>query len=336
MKKDADIELASANIPNLTGQDIILASYPGCGSSLLGGILIELGIDYIEGYQEQITPNQLNTNTVNPMWRSHWPQLDKKYNNKMIGLRAFKTHFYPVSFKNAAPQKAILLIRDARDAVISYYNWRKNFSDEIGSLYDFLSRNGYYGKKPFDDWSDYLDSWEMWGKTHELLIVKYEDLKFNPEITIKKMLAFLNVKMDDEKIKLAIQNTSFAKIRQEEAKSQKNDDKRIFRKGLVGEWRGVLSNDMLSFINANTLNKLSRFGYEKPAVHGFACTCILPKGQTTSINNAYIINDPVDSGDLGTLCGTVYLGVDNNELVRSVRYVCEIRGLELKMLQNSR
>ena len=88
--------------------------------------------------------------------------------------------------------------------------------------------------------------------------------------------------------------------------------------------------------NKNTLNKLSRFDYEKPAVHGFACTYILPKGQTVSMDNAHIINEPIDSGDLDTLCGTVYVGVNNNELIRSVQYICEIRRLELKLLQNGR
>ena len=334
MKKDADIELAFENIPNLRKEDIILASYPGCGSSLLGGIFIELGIDYIEGYQEKINPNALNTDTVNPMWRFHWPQLAEKYNKKMIGLRGFKTHFYPNSFKNAAPEKAILLIRDARDAVISYYNWRKNFSDETGSLYDFISRDGYYGKKPFDDWSDYIDSWEKWGKTHKLLIVKYEDLKFNPELAIKNILSFLNVDIDNQKIQSAIANVAFSKIQQDEKKSQQNSDKRIFRKGLVGEWRGVLSKDMFSFINQNTLQKLFRFGYEEKYVElkDYSCTYILPKDEKISINGAYVINEPIMPYYLGTLYGTVYLKVKNKEIIRSVQYICEIRNQELKFL----
>ncbi|MBP5707827.1 MAG: sulfotransferase domain-containing protein [Alphaproteobacteria bacterium] len=334
MKKDADIELAFKNIPNLTEQDIILASYPGCGSSLLGGILIELGIDYIEGYQEQIVPNQLNTNTVNPMWRSHWPQLAKKYDKEMIGLRGFKTHFYPESFENAAPKKAILLIRDARDAVISYYNWRKNFSDETGTLYDFISRDGYYGKKPFDDWAEYIDAWEKWGKAHELLIVKYEDLKFTPEFAIREILSFLNIHLDNTKIQQAIENVSFSKIQQDESKSQPHSNKKIFRKGLVGEWRGVLSNNMFSFIKKNTLEKLFRFGYEEKSVQlkTYPCTYILPKDGTVAPDDAYIIKEPIKPCFLGTLHGTVYVGIDTREIIRSVQYICETRNQELQFL----
>ena len=334
MKKDADIELATANISNLRKEDVILASYPGSGSSLLGGILIELGIDYIEGYQEKINSDQMATDTVNPMWRSHWPQLATKYDKKMIGLRAFKTHFYPISFKDSAPTKSILLIRDARDAVISYYNWRKNFSDETGTLYDFISRDGYYGKKPFDDWAEYIDAWELWGQNNDLLIVRYEDLKFYPETTIPKILLFLNIKPDSHKISLAIKNTALTKIQAEEAQTINDTTKRIFRKGLVGEWRSVLSDNIFPFIKQNTLQKLFRFGYELKYVDikNYKNTYILTNDPEYILPESVILHTPVDIASLGSIQGCVYLSSTNLELTRCVQHICEVRELKLSLL----
>ena len=72
--------LVQNNILNLTEKDIPIVSYFGSGSSLLGSILIKLGMDYIEGYQERIVPGKQKTEVINPYWREHFPLLKDKYN----------------------------------------------------------------------------------------------------------------------------------------------------------------------------------------------------------------------------------------------------------------
>ncbi len=151
-------DLLKTNIANLQADDVALVSYPGSGSSLLGGILLELGIDYIEGYQEKILPSKRKTIVKNAFWRPHWQQLADKYNRKLISddaLRVIKAHCYPDAFSGSALRKTIFLVRDARDAVLSYYNWRLGFSDETGTLHDFLNRKGVFDRAPFDDWGAY-------------------------------------------------------------------------------------------------------------------------------------------------------------------------------------
>ena len=259
IEKDLDLKIATENIQNLEAEDIILASYLGSGSSLIGGILIELGLDYIEGKNKQ------QTEVILPLWRKHWKQLDTKYDvAKPKELRLFKTHFYPVSFADAKPKKAVLLIRDVRDAVISYYNWRKGFSDEYGTLSDFLTTDGYYGKKPFDDWTSYIEKWCKWGnqKGHRLYLIKYEDLKFSPKETVKSLLKFLKIKRSTAEIEQAVKNSRFSKIKKEEMQVLENSKQpRIFRKGLVGEWRNTLSFQDLSCIKAKTTGMLKKYCY---------------------------------------------------------------------------
>ena len=74
--------LIQANIDNLSKHDIPIVSYFGSGSSLLGSLLIKLGMDYIEGYQEQVVQASKRTKTVNPFWRERWPILNNKYATK--------------------------------------------------------------------------------------------------------------------------------------------------------------------------------------------------------------------------------------------------------------
>lgn len=363
-KKDLDLELATENIKKLGANDIILASYLGSGSSLIGGILIELGLDYIEGYQEKISKNKQQTEVVLPLWRKHWTQLDTKYeNNKSRELRLFKTHFYPVSYKKAKPTTAVLLIRDARDAVISYYNWRKGFSDETGTLRDFLRTDGFYGKKPFDDWTAYIEEWLDWGNAdgHRLHLIKYEDLKFNPQQTIKKLLKFLKVRRSDAEIKQAVENSRFSKIKKAETKALQNTNQpRIFRKGLVGEWRNTLSAADLSLIKPQTAKMLKKYQYSAARPKKFltvrhwfiGCNAstekylqdVLKRGEKAvfiPLSRKYIKPESPDLSVIkgaflpkysDLISGNIYIATDNEEIVRSIENVAKTNGYKLQYI----
>ncbi len=257
--------LLAQNISRLNYDDVAVVSYLGSGSSLLGSMLLSLNIDYVEGYQEEIIPGQKQTVVKIPYWRDNWAQLAHKYELYNLGdntLRVMKAHYYPDSFKESKLNKAILLVRDARDAVISYYHWRKGFSDEMGSLHDFLARDGFYNKKPFQDWADYARSWVEWGARHSLHIVRYEDLKFSPVETLRSLLLFLGQARSNQEILESIKTSSFAALSNTERKTLKvSDAPQIFRKGQVGEWLAVLDKAALANVTEDTLHWLDQLGY---------------------------------------------------------------------------
>lgn len=361
-EKDADLKLATENIKKLENDDVILASYLGSGSSLMGGILLELGLDYIEGYQEKISENKRKTDVVLPLWRKHWRQLEEKYMiEKSREVRFFKTHFYPESYVNAKPNTAVLLVRDARDAVISYYNWRRGFSDEKGSLSDFLNTKGFYGKKPFDDWTSYIEKWIEWGNEagHQLCLVKYEDLKFNPLKTIKNLLKSLKIKRTKKEIENAVENSRFSKIKSEEMKYLKDKNQpRIFRKGLVGEWKNTLQPDDLKLMKKKTLKMLEQFQYSKKNKNNLSCFNhwfigynrstrkylkeVLNRGEKAvliCLKQQYrggIIspNLKVITGDflpefLDMISGNIYISSANEEIMKSVENIAKINNFKL-------
>lgn len=363
-------DLLQHNIGMLDGNDVIAASYLGSGSSLLGGLLIELGINYIEGYQERIDGRSDNTTVANEYWREHWPQLDTKYTSAKVDSRAIrvvKAHYYPESFANSAVSKAVLLMRDGRDAVISYYNWRRGFSDETGTLHDFLERDGYYGKKPFADWAFYHKCWVEWGQSNQLHIIRYEDLKFAPVPTIQRLLAFLGQARSVADIVAAVDKSRFQTIRKQEDDIVGNKtDARIFRKGLVGEWRSTLDARALATLTPETQELLERLGYASlPDVNG-ASTLIGVTSDTLTqakINpNAHfnVIDRDAEKvtgarrqlqSDICSLkgivddfkveymdryiVGPVYCAVSEFEIIRAVQHMCQCKGYDFHLLQNN-
>lgn len=335
-------ELIQENIQNLGASDIPIVSYFGSGSSLLGSILIKLGMDYIEGYQEKIIPGEKKTVTVNPFWREHWQILDEKYvyADDTQCLRFFKAHHYPASFKGSAINKAILLVRDGRDAALSYYNWRTGFVNDKRTFDEFLKTDSYFKRKPLEDWSLFCEEWGAWGKDHNLHVVTFENLKFNPFPTIKKLLEFAGVDRSDEDIFSVIEETSFKNMRrQEDMNSSTDQPSRIFRKGLIGEWRDVYTVDQLDYIKPQAQEWLQEYGYSAavPKIPAYDVTVIAGKENENYVReglakkvglSTYVLNGEFHPRYLETALGKKTLNLSGHfEIIRSVDMVCQIYGL---------
>ncbi|XP_052066362.1 sulfotransferase 1C2-like isoform X1 [Mytilus californianus] len=92
-------------------------------------------------------------------------------------------------------------------------------------------------------WFNYTREFEKAAqtKTANILPVKYEDLKFHPFSTIKKMAEFINVSHNDDFIKEMIKKCSFDNIKKHKYDSTRIIDPKhestLFRKGLIGDWK---------------------------------------------------------------------------------------------------
>lgn len=333
--------------------DIAVVSYLGSGSSLLGGILIELGIDYIEGYQEKIIPSQHKSFVHIPYWREHWPQLLNKYNDKKIpenALRIVKSHYYPHAFEKSSVDKVVLLVRDVRDAVLSYYHWRCGFSDEAGTLHDFLRREGFTGRRPFDDWADFNTEWLKWGKSKQIHVIRYEDIKLNPIKTVRSLLSFLKQDRDINAIRRAIENSSFLKVSKEEVSA----DRKIFRKGLIGEWRLSLDEEAKKLITQKAYDTLDLLEYTSSRVCKIGPgVCLVGSGEdrtdiVSRLDAAgvkHIIIFGTEMPDTATLarctlmdtfaskhlekciCGPVIIFDSNPEISKCLSFYCSLKNL---------
>lgn len=335
--------LIQANIDNLSKHDIPIVSYFGSGSSLLGSLLIKLGMDYIEGYQEQVVQASKRTKTVNPFWRERWPILNNKYatKEKDVSQRFLKAHHYPTSFKNSPISKAILLVRDGRDAALSYYNWRVGFANDKRDFDTFLKTNSYFERKPLEDWSLFCEEWFKWAQKYELHLVFFEDLKFNPYQTVKKLLDFVGVKKPPQEINDAVEETRFKKMRAQEDAVAKSDTARIFRKGLIGEWREMYSNEQLSYIRPQAQKWLDTLEYPDPEFTASKnkISIFVEKSLAPEVNSRIplslehpdiqIITEPFHHKHLATAVGQVNIFyAQNSEFERSLRFLAEIENLQ--------
>ena len=184
-----------------------------------------------------------------------------------------------------AGKHIVLLVRDPRDVAVSqYFQWRYRMRPqkkllngypphgEDLSVYDFvLNRDAGLPKiiRFLNLWARELSN------LNAVEIVRYEDMRANPEKTLAGVLAFLGTPASEEEVREAVAFAAFDNMKKlEQNKVFRQSGKRLLpgqddnpdsfktRRAKVGGWRDYFDDDQVSEINAY-VNKhlLPDFGY---------------------------------------------------------------------------
>jgi hypothetical protein len=163
--------------------------------------------------------------------------------------------------------RAIYLVRDARDVVLSESAYLKALDYFHGDLDQFISTflftcGSAYG---FGPWQRHVGSWldSPIAGTQNLLLVRYEDLRQDPVPWFARIAEFLGVNVDEKKIGLAVANNSIEKMREKEDREpvRASIRGRFVRDGVVRGWVSKLSPAQVRLIEEHTGSALLRLGY---------------------------------------------------------------------------
>jgi hypothetical protein len=270
------------NIPRLGPNDIIAASYPGAGSTWLGSLFVTLGIFYLDANELVPDDRSQTTHLTSVARKERLPILmgrDERNVTYREPLRVFKTHFVPQAIGDALtknPIKVVLLVRDGRDCLISYYHWLQSFANTPPPMPEFLDCNFNdlicsIKAKPAMAWAAFNAFWWDAVPSERRHLVRFEQGRTQPLETVRAMLDFLGVERSDAEIEAAIEESSYKNMRRLEDAAIKTDGDRIgrgriMRKGQIGEWREVLTQDMLRTFEGKPNEVLDWLGYE--SLHG--------------------------------------------------------------------
>jgi len=176
-------------------------------------------------------------------------------------------------------KKAILLVRDVRDIVLSDYAWDESL--DLAKYLDISDFDGYL--EPWlkgatqtpgaGSWQDHVYSWldSPLASNGDLLVIRFEDMRRNTEEALVRMVEFLGAPVDRAVIRDAISNNSVERMRAKEDASKKYDPQRMnrksdeehrfIRKGSVGGWRERLTDAQIKLIEQYAGPALARLGY---------------------------------------------------------------------------
>jgi len=258
-----------------------LASYPKSGNTLVRSMLVAYFFSKDGIYNFDLLKNIKQFPTAD-LFESlgldlkNEKELIKNYIkaqefvNKKNDVQFFKTHSYLFNIEGNAftdlnnSLGAIYIVRDPRNIVSSLANF---LNISITKAIDHLIHSTHIGgnlksknreeiiKTYTGTWNGNFNSWKSFKSNDKYLLIKYEDLIFNKEDTLKKILKFIyklkNIKFEinETKLKNVIESTSFENMKNlekekgfSEARINKETGKKIafFNLGAKNDWKKSL------------------------------------------------------------------------------------------------
>jgi hypothetical protein len=195
----------------LKPQDVFLASYPRSGSTWLRFMLFQILCGEEPGFRK------LEDRLPEIQWqRGKSPILP-------AGGRLIKTHEqYRKDYT-----RAVFLVRDVRDVLLSAY--ARGMVDGIvqlvskGDLDSFLLSFMEGRALQMGSWQEHSRTWldSPTAKSGNLMVVKYEELRKNPEQILQQVLQFVGITPNLQVIRKAIEDNSLQQMRAKEDKEKK-------------------------------------------------------------------------------------------------------------------
>jgi hypothetical protein len=234
---------------DFTPNDVFVGSYPRCGSTWLRFMLNELLVGQASGFK--------NVNEALPDVGKHNRALPVLPGNG----RLIKTH---EPFRREY-KKAIYLVRDCRDVMLSEFAYQKALGFAQENLDGYI-RPFLQGKvNPFGSWKNHVQSWldaRDSGRA-DILLVRFEDLRGNSEEPLAEILSFLGRPAPLSKIREAMENNAVERMREKEKISPQRASARgrFIGNGSVGGWRGKLTDQQNEIVEKQYSDILDRLGY---------------------------------------------------------------------------
>jgi aryl sulfotransferase len=166
----------------------------------------------------------------------------------------------------------IYIIRNPLDVAVSFAHHLDTDIDKTIAImnnpgYSFCDRTDRLSnqlRQRLLTWSGHVRSWTKESGL-PVLVLRYEDMSCQPVETFSSAVSFIGLKSTPMEIRTALDLCDFARLKkQEEEKgfSEKNArSASFFRKGLVGDWRNVLSDEQVNRIVQTHAEIMEQYGY---------------------------------------------------------------------------
>jgi hypothetical protein len=233
----------------LAPSDMFFGAYPKSGTTYARFVLFEMFSGLSSGFK---TTNQLMGGIGEHLTAQ-----------RLLpgGGRLISTHEY----YRKEYSRAIYLVRDARDVVLSEFAFLKALDFVPDDLDSFVKHFLFTKVSGYGPWHKNLASWldSPIANNGNLLLVRFEDLRQDPVPCFRRMAEFLGVEISEERVRSAVENNSIQRMREKENKEpvKVSVRGRFVRDGAVRGWTSKLTPAQIQLIEEQTGSMLLRLGY---------------------------------------------------------------------------
>jgi hypothetical protein len=270
-------DLHYRNLKHLRPTDVIMPNVAGAGSSLVGNLLLELGLRYVDLNRDTFLPDGSLVPPTDPISRRIRTGRERAGAGRGDGdaePRFMKTHLPLSEFEGCEFGRIWLIVRDPRDAIYSWHQYHRNFGEldwehVPDDFEEFLNRPFFLGTPPVDNWWSYYEEWLDYSEDREipLEVIRFEDMKSAPVRATRRLLDAIGRTMSDGEIARACHDSSYEAMREREGAAVEagagSSGVRVMRRGLVGEWKTWMTDELSQYFSGEKLkNVAGRLGYQ--------------------------------------------------------------------------
>ncbi len=169
-------------------------------------------------------------------------------------------------------RSVIYFIRNPLDVAVSFAH---HLNTGIDKTIAIMNDSGYAFCKQTDrlhdqlrqrllSWSGHVRSW-LDDSGLPVLVMRYEDMKSDPYESFSKTVAFIGLKVTPKEIEAALEQASFQRMQLQEKEKgfheKSTGSASFFRKGVVGDWKNILSKSQVELIIKAHSVIMEKFGY---------------------------------------------------------------------------
>jgi len=249
--------------------DIICAAYFKAGTNWLMHVCYQIA-NLGEGDFDHIQDEIAWPDAAQPRY---WRALnDDNSNQSKTGFRVIKSHLSADLVPLQSPAKIVAMTRDPLDCAASGYHFFANlyFGPKTPPpdvwLDFFASDDAFWGP-----WYRFTASWWQARSQDNVLFMRFEDLKADPNQAIENIAAFLGVSLTSAQVQRVADQTSFATMKKMNDKFYpvrqtiwSTPGGRIIRKGEVGDGSALFGHAAVAQFNARMANGLSQVNCDLP------------------------------------------------------------------------
>lgn len=234
-------------INNTMLNDVFIVGFPKSGNTLMQQIIAHL----IYGLNEDASRSIVELIAPDIYANSHY----FRFNEQCF----FKSHNLPEPHY----KKVIYMIRDGREALVSYYHMMRNINQEI-PLEDLYSCK----IKLFNaTWQEHVQSWERNPYNADILFVKYEDLKKDKTAQINRICNFLKLSRTTHEIENVVNLSSFEHMknlekRQDWSKMKEKlfvEGKNFVRRGSINSYLEEVPSELIKMFEEKNSDSLRKY-----------------------------------------------------------------------------
>jgi hypothetical protein len=231
-------------------EDVFIVGFPKSGNTWFQDLVMSV----MYGVSPAYAPPTLAQELVPDV---HWKPFYRRHATPMF----FKSHHLP----RPEYKRVVYLIRDGRDAMVSYFHYIK----ALEGTADFMELVKTARDLPCK-WHVHVESWLANPFSAEMLVIKYEDLKSDTAAELERFCKFAGVERDYAFLETAARETRFEKMQRKEMRLGVGNpgwpkDKLFRRRGVVGSYKDEMSPEVQAAFTAEAGEMLRKVGYE-PAV----------------------------------------------------------------------